>query len=338
MNFKELKTKILLENFVKYCKKNNIKARDIENVEKTWNEQYYLREFIGDLIRKGTEKLAGYGYQKGLNAISTKVQKLMDELNKSSTDIGQIIQTYKIDTEEANVKGILQALENLKTPYANLQNKLSTIAGTVSKGLRGGPVEAGEEEVANQPLIDSIAKEIQTQFDTSFPSGGTPQAEQNRKLLSPLVQKYLKALNPEQYETAKKNIIKQIQRSAGNDVKAYALLNNISKLAGGTGDASKDFGREEVKTAKISPAILNKWVADTGRYVNTLTTINQAIRDDFIKAYRDILKNSDPSKIAEMNKSIAREIKKIATSTVIDKQKEMDIASLTAKLRNKKVV
>ena len=39
-----------------------------------------------------------------------------------------------------------------------------------------------------------------------------------------------------------------------------------------------------------------------------------------------------------MNKSIAREIKKIATSTVIDKQKEMDIASLTAKLRNKKVV
>jgi tRNA(Glu) U13 pseudouridine synthase TruD len=84
--------------------------------------------------------------------------------------------------------------------------------------------------------------------------------------------------------------------------------------------------------------MLVKILADTGRYVNTLTTINQAIRDDFIKAYRDILKNSDPSKIAEMNKSIAREIKKIATSTVIDKQKEMDIASLTAKLRNKKVV
>lgn len=338
MNFKDLQAKILLENFVKYCKKNNITEKNIRSVEVTWNEQYYLKEFIGDLIRRGTEKITSFGYQRGLNAISTKVQKLMDELSKSSSDVNDIIQTYKIDTDDANIKGILQALQDLKTPYANLQSKLTTLAGTTSKGLRGGPVEAGKEgDVANQPLIDSITKEIQTQFDTSFPAGGTPQAEQNRQLLPTVVGKYFKALNPEQYETAKKNIIRQIQKSAGNDVKAYALLNNINKLAGGTGDITKDFGREKEKIMKVRPETLNRWMSGITNYFNTLTTIDQKVKNDFLNAYKDLLKGADASKVGEINKLISKQVKDIVSQTgKKDNQKEMELTSLAAKIRSYK--
>lgn len=339
MNFKDLQAKILLENFVKYCKKNSITEKDIKNVEVTWNEQYYLKEFIGDLIRKGTEKIASFGYQRGLNAISAKVQKLMDELNKSSTDVNDIIQTYKIDTNDNNIKGILQALQDLKTPYTNLQAKLTTLAGTTSKGLRGGPVEAEkEEEIANQPLIDSIAKEIQTQFDTSFPVGGTPQAEQNRKLLSTVVQKYFKALNPEQFETAKKNIVGQIQKSAGNDAKVYAVLININKLAGGTGDVAKDFGRE--KEAKIRPADINRWMSGITNYFNTLTTIDQKVKNNFLNAYKDLLKKADAAAVGEINKTISRKVKDIIAEhdpKKKDNQKEMELTAFAAKMKTYKV-
>jgi DNA repair exonuclease SbcCD ATPase subunit len=327
MNFYELKTKIMLENFLETCKKYEITAKDIDNIELLWRNKNYIlnevgfsdflppvitkpfsgaRDFAGRTIQKGLEKVAGFGYKRGLNQILKQTQAVLNQLNQSSTNVEKLIQTYKLDDDKA-AKEILSSLKNLQEPYKQLQTKVTGLQSATALGLRGGAIEGEESpEGVNLPLIKNMISKVETEFDKAFPvAGSTDQTKQNRILLTKTLDKYFKAIDPSKYELALKSINKSIAKSTGNDAKMYAFIADIAKKSGQTNVETSP------KPKSLDKATIDRWAADLERYIKDSSgtyLANPRISQGFINAYKKFLKVSDPANVQGIHSNLATKL------------------------------
>ena len=347
MNFKDLKTKILLEKFLKECKKYDIKSYDIDKIGSILLDKNYilneagiiggLKNWAGGKIQAGLEKAAGWGYKRGLSKIIAQTQDVLSKLNQSSTDVEKLIQTYKLD-DDKTAKEILGSLKSLQEPYKLLQNKINTLTASKALGLRGGAVEPeAEAEGLNMPLINNIVSQIQNEFDAKFPAAtATDQTKQNKVLLLKAVEKYFKALDPAEYQKALKTIKNDIGKSVGNDAKMFAAISKISKASG-----SSLTPEVTPKSApKVDKATIDRWAEDLNRRLKDSSgnyLVDSRIADRFIKAYKNFVKISDPSQVHNIHSSLAGKLKaeiedKVATGTVNKTSAEQLLQQQTAAL------
>ena len=359
MNFKDLKTKMILEKFLRECKKYNVSSNDIDKIGSILVDRNYVlnevgfRDFVppiignvgtgiknwaGGKIQAGLEKAAGWGYKRGLGKIIKQTQDVLSKLNQSSVDVEKIIQTYKLD-DDKTAKEILGSLKNLQEPYKLLQNKINTLSTSKALGLRGGAVEPETEaEGLNMPLINNIVSQIQDEFDAKFPAPATQQAQKNRSLLIKAVEKYFKALDPAEYQKALKTIKNDIGKSVGNDAKMFAAISKISKASGGS-PVPEAAGQN---MPKIDKATIDRWAEDLNKRLKDTTgnyAVDQKIADRFIKAYKNFIKVSDSSKIHNIHSGLAGKIKaeiedKLATGTLNKTSAEQLLQQQTAALLN----
>jgi hypothetical protein len=331
MNFKDLKTKMVLEKFLRECKKYSIKSDDIDKIGSILLDRNYvlnevgfrdfvppiignvgtgIKNWVGGKIQSGLEKAAGWGYKRGLNRIIAQTQDVLKKLTQSSTDVEKLIQTYKLD-DDKTAKEILGSLKNLQEPYKLLQNKINTLSTSKALGLRGGAVEPeAEAEGLNMPLINNIVSQIQTEFDAKFPAAtATDQTKQNKVLLLKAVEKYFKALDPAEYQKKLNEIKKGIAKSVGNDAKMFAVISGISK-ATGRSPIPKAAGQN---MPKIDKATLDNWAEDLNKRLKDTAgnyVVNQKIANNFIKIYKNFMNVSDSTEIYNIHSKLAGEIKK----------------------------
>lgn len=348
MNFKDLKTKILLEKFLKECKKYDIKSYDIDKIGSILLDKNYilneagiiggLKNWAGGKIQAGLEKAAGWGYKRGLSKIIAQTQDVLSKLNQSSTDVEKLIQTYKLD-DDKTAKEILGSLKSLQEPYKLLQNKINTLTASKALGLRGGAVEPeaeAEAEGLNMPLINNMISEIMNEFDAKFPAAtATDQTKQNKVLLLKAIEKYFKALDPAEYQKALTTIKKDIGKNAGNDAKMFAAISKISKASG-----SPTTQETPTSVPKVDKATIDRWAEDLNRRLKDSSgnyLVDSRIADRFIKAYKNFVKISDPSQIHNIHSSLAGKLKaeiedKVATGTVNKTSAEQLLQQQTAAL------
>lgn len=349
MNFKDLKTKILLEKFLKECKKYDVKSYDIDKIGSILLDRNYilneagiiggLKSWAGGKIQAGLEKAAGWGYKKGLSKIIAQTQDVLSKLNQSSTDVEKLIQTYKLD-DDKTAKEILGSLKSLQEPYKLLQNKINTLTASKALGLRGGAVEPeGEAEGLNMPLINNIVSQIQNEFDVKFPpASATQQTQKNRALLTSAVEKYFKALDPAEYQKALTTIKKDIGKSVGNDAKMFAAISKIAKASGGSPTPEVT----PKSTPKVDKATIDRWAEDLNRRLKDSSgnyVVDKKIADRFINAYKKFVKLSDSAQIHNIHSSLAGKLKaeiedKIATGALNKTSVEQLLQQQTAALLN----
>lgn len=235
MNFKEIKTKILLEKFVSYCKTNNVTRKDIENVSLILNNKNYLNEgpmdWLANKAQGAIQGASGFLYKRQLNQILKKITPILTSINNTSNDVEKLIQTYNLSNDQI-ASDALRALNDLKQPYTDFQTKVNNLSTTAATGMRSDAASASNKNV-NYKLIQQYVNDMITLFTNNSPPAATdPTSKENIELFSKAVKDYFEKANPQDLENAKKILSKNIAKAKNDNAKLYQVIDNIAKTTG----------------------------------------------------------------------------------------------------------
>jgi len=209
MNFKEIKTKILLEKFVSYCKINNVTRKDIENVSSIFNNKNYLNEgpmdWLANKAQGAVQWTADKLYKFKLNKILKQITPILTSMNKTSNDVENLIKTYNLSNDQI-ASDALRALNDLKQPYTDFQTKVNNLSTTAATGMRSDAASASNKNV-NYKLIQQYVNDMIALFTSNSPPAATdPISKENIELFSKAVKDYFEKANPQELQNAKKFI------------------------------------------------------------------------------------------------------------------------------------
>lgn len=236
MNFKEIKTKILLEKFVSYCKTNNVTGKDIENVNSILINKNYLNEgpmdWLANKAQGAVQWTADKLYKFKLNKILKQITPILTSMNKTSNDVEKLIQTYNLSNDQI-ASDALRALNDLKQPYTDFQTKVNNLSTTAATGMRSDAASASNKNV-NYKLIQQYVSDMITLFKNNVPNPTTPDATsaENIELFSKAVKDYFEKANPQDLQKAKKFISGKIANATGDNAKLYQVIDEIAKTTG----------------------------------------------------------------------------------------------------------
>jgi len=307
MNFKEIKTKILLEKFVSYCKINNVTRKDIENVSSIFNNKNYLNEgpmdWLANKAQGAVQWTADKLYKFKLNKILKQITPILTSMNKTSNDVENLIKTYNLSNDQI-ASDALRALNDLKQPYTDFQTKVNNLSTTAATGMRSDAASASNKNV-NYKLIQQYVNDMIALFTSNSPPAATdPISKENIELFSKAVKDYFEKANPQELQNAKKFISKEIAKATGDNAKLYQVIDDIAKKTG------TPVARKNKKTISKTEAeyyaneLLTKfqWLGVLPGSANL--QIPDKMKMKFIESYKEFLQSLDGSDFADMNKKI----------------------------------
>ena len=312
MNFKEIKTKILLEKFVSYCKTNNVTRKDIENVSSIFNNKNYLNEgpmdWLANKAQGAVQWTADKLYKFKLNKILKQITPILTSMNKTSNDVENLIKTYNLSNDQI-ASDALRALNDLKQPYTDFQTKVNNLSTTAATGMRSDAASASNKNV-NYKLIQQYVSDMITLFKNNVPNPTTPDATsvENIELFSKAVKDYFEKANPQDLQKAKKFISRKIANATGDNAKLYQVIDEIAKTTG------TPVARKNKKTISKTEAeyyaneLLTKfqWLGVLPGSANL--QIPDKMKIKFIESYKEFLQSLDGSDFANMNKDIYKRL------------------------------
>ena len=314
MNFKEIKTKILLEKFVSYCKTNNVTRKDIENVSSIFNNKNYLNEgpmdWLANKAQGAVQWTADKLYKFKLNKILKQITPILTSMNKTSNDVENLIQTYNLSNDQI-ASDALRALNDLKQPYTDFQTKVNNLSTTAATGMRSDAASASNKNV-NYKLIQQYVSDMITLFKNNVPNPTAPDptSVENIELFSKAVKDYFEKANPQDLENAKKILSKNIAKATGDNAKLYQVIDNIAKTTG-TPVARKN--KKIINKTEARNYLLQLWskftwlkpvpIGGTGSNI----PIPEDTKNKFSDAYEKFIitiGRDNPSMVDQINKNI----------------------------------
>lgn len=338
MNFKQIKTKIILENFVKYCKKNEITDKDLNNLNILFNEKNYLNEAIGDWLMGKAQDVMKFGagklYQMKLNSILKKVQPVLNQLSTTTTEVDDLIKKYNISNDKI-ATDVLNTLKDLKQPFDQFQKKVQNLSATSATGVKTTDDTEETPEGVNAPLIEKYVGIMEKTFDANSSPYPTPESEQNKKLFMAAIKKYFYKLDPTELEKAKNLITKQLQATKGNDAKIYAVITNISRTTG------SPLPTKTTKIKGVTDALAEKWKNSLKNRlfpIDPMTglpkfNIDTNVLNDFLNTYKKFLMKIDATQIQTASDIVTKALEKFVAPKLPDETKEKGLLQITARLK-----
>jgi len=343
MNFKEIKTKILLEKFVSYCKTNNVTRKDIENVSSIFNNKNYLNEgpmdWLANKAQGAVQWTADKLYKFKLNKILKQITPILTSMNKTSSDVENLIQTYNLSNDQI-ASDALRALNDLKQPYTDFQTKVNNLSTTAATGMRSDAASASaSNKNVNYKLIQQYVSDMITLFTSNSPPAATdPTSKENIELFSKAVKDYFEKANPQDLENAKKILSKNIAKAKNNNSKLYQVIDNIAKTTG-TPVARKNkkiINKTEARNYLIQLWDKFTWIKPIrGGVAGSDKPILEDTKNKFSDAYEKFIitiGRDNPSMVDQINKNIYARLA-LATRQK-DAQKQAIVSSLIGTFRN----
>ena len=296
MNFKQIKIKMLAENFIEYCKKNNITRKNLSDLELLFYDRTYLNEAgIGDwLMDKASQVMktgAGKFYQIKLNQILKKVNPLLTQLNKSQADIENLIQSYSLNDDKI-ATDVLQSLKDLKEPFQNFVNKAQNLSTTAATGMRSDKLESPEEG-ANPELTKQFVDRAIQAYTTHMPSTPTDTSNKNKELFAKAVKAYYTKLDPDDLQKAEDFINSELKNASGDDVKLFQLTTKINRQIGQRVSGEEEEG---VKNVEIIKRYVNDLISTyTSSMSSPATPESTRNKDLFSKVINAYFTKLDPN-------------------------------------------
>lgn len=338
MNFKQIKTKIALENFIKYCKKNEITDKDLSNLNILFNEKTYINEAIGDWLMGKAQDVMKFGagklYQMKLNSILKKVQPVLNQLSTTTTEVDDLIKKYNISNDKI-ATDVLNTLKDLKQPFDQFQKKVQNLSTTTATGVKTTDTTEETPEGINAPLIEKYIGIMEKTFDANSSAYPTPESDENKRLFMAAIKKYFYKLEPAELEKAKNLITKQLQKTKGDAAKIYAVISDISKTTG------IPLPIKQPKTKGVSDVLAEKWKNNLQARlfpIDPMTkapkfAIDQTILNDFLQTYKKFLMKVDATQIQNADNIITKALQKFVSPKMPDDAKEKGLLQITAKLK-----